>query len=191
MPLIIATCGDIMQFNALLVKPVYIVLIIALIIIVAAVVYFTLGSGIASGPVVAAGDNISVYYTGTFTNGTIFDTNVGKQPLQFTAGTGEVISGFDDAVIGMRLNESKTVTIPPNQAYGTINPNLIVQVPLSSFGNNTVSVGMAVTQTSNGQQFQGTITAISANTATVDFNPPLAGKTLIFNITVVGITKPQ
>ena len=66
----------------------------------------------------ANGDTVDVFYTGTFTNGTVFDSNVGGQPLQFTVGSGQVIPGFDQAVLGMKLKESKTVTIPANDAYG-------------------------------------------------------------------------
>jgi peptidylprolyl isomerase len=152
-----------------------------------AAVYITVGG--SSAPIVAAGDTISVYYTGTLTNGTIFDSNVGKKTLNFTVGSGQLISGFDNGVVGMKINETKTITIPPNQAYGEINPNLIIKVPLTEFGNMTVKVGMSVTQTSNGQQFQGVVTAINSTTATVDFNPALAGQTLIFKIKVVGIKK--
>ncbi|MDE1870889.1 MAG: peptidylprolyl isomerase [Candidatus Micrarchaeota archaeon] len=173
-----------MQLDKITAKPLYPILIIVVAAAIIGSAYFVLSG--AATPAVAAGDNVSVYYTGKFTNGTVFDTNVGKQPLQFTAGSNQLIEGFDQGVIGMKLNETKTITLPPSQAYGEVNPSLIVQVPLSSFGNQTVSVGMVVT-TSSYQQ--GTITAVNATTATVDFNPPLAGDTLVFTIKVVGIKK--
>ena len=110
--------------------------------------------------------------------------------LNFTVGANEVIPGFDNAVIGMRVGESKNVTIPPSEAYGEPSANLIVEVPLSSFGNSTVTEGMGVTQTApNGQQFQGIVTSVNSTTATVDFNPPLAGKTLVFDRKVSSIGK--
>lgn len=142
-----------------------------------------------NSPVVAKGDNISVYYTGKLTNGTVFDTNVGKAPLNFTVGAGQMIAGFDQGVIGMKLNENKTLTIPPSQAYGAVNPSLIVTVPLSKFGNLTPSVGMHVGYNSNGQPLEGVVTEINGTNATVDFNSPLAGQTLTFTITVVKIQK--
>ncbi|MEM5804239.1 MAG: FKBP-type peptidyl-prolyl cis-trans isomerase [Candidatus Aenigmatarchaeota archaeon] len=68
---------------------------------------------------VAKGDTVSVYYTGTFVNGTVFDSNVGGRALTFRAGMGQMIPGFDNGVIGMKMNEEKTLTLPPEQAYGT------------------------------------------------------------------------
>ena len=68
---------------------------------------------------VKVGDKISVHYTGKLENGDIFDSSIGKQPLSFTAGGGQMIQGFDEAVIGMKVGEKKTVTLPPEKAYGT------------------------------------------------------------------------
>ena len=158
-------------------------------VILLVVVYVAISN--ASTPTVAAGDTIEVYYTGTLTNGTVFDSNVGQQPLQFTVGSGQVIEGFDQGVIGMKLNQTKTITIPANQAYGEVNPDLIVTVPIKEFGNQSVTKGMAVTESANGQQLQGTVTAVNATNATIDFNSPLAGQTLIFKITIAGIQKSQ
>src|SRR5690348_17055416 len=98
------------------VKPLYILAAI----IVIGVIYLAINStsastGATAGPiVVAAGDNISVEYTGTFTNGTVFDTNAGngKPPLTFRVGGGQLIPGFDSAVVGMQINQTKNVTIP-------------------------------------------------------------------------------
>lgn len=167
------------------------VIVLILIVVIVAVLLsaiFLVSGGGAKAPVVEKGDTVSVYYTGTFTNGTVFDSNVGKQPLVFTVGSGQMIQGFDSGVIGMKLNESRTITIPANEAYGEVNPALIITVPLSSFGNqsNTVQAGMIVTA-ENGEQ--GTITSVNSTNATIDFNSPLAGKTLVFNITVVAIQK--
>ena len=161
--------------------------IILVVVVVAIVAYFGLGTVFAS-QVVKAGDNISVFYTGSFTNGTVFNTNVGGSPFNFTAGANEVILGFDQAVIGMKLGQNKTVTIPVAEAYGPVNPALIVSVPLSELGNNTVKVGMIFTRTTtNGQRIDGFVTAINGTNATLNFNPQLAGKTLVFNIKVVAI----
>jgi peptidylprolyl isomerase len=140
-------------------------------------------------PVVGVGDTVKINYTGTFTNGTVFDSNIGKQPLVFTVGSGQVIPGLDNGVIGMKLGEEKILTIPANEAYGPINSTLITQIPRSALGNQTVQVGMGIGGTSGGKQEQGTVTAVNATYLTVDFNPPLAGDTLIFNVTVVGIQK--
>lgn len=159
--------------------------------ILAALILIVIYMASNNSTVVAKGDSISVYYTGKLTNGTVFDSNVGKSPLNFTVGAGQMIEGFDSGVVGMSLNQNKTITIPANQAYGEINPALIVEVPLSQFGNLTPTVGMTVGYNSNGQQEQGRVTAVNSKNATVDFNPPLAGQTLIFTIKVVKIQKAQ
>ena len=156
-------------------------------VILIGVIYLAINN--AAVPVVAAGDTVNVSYTGTFTNGTVFDSNVGKSPLQFTVGSGQVIPGFDQGVIGMKLNEEKTITIPANEAYGEVNPALITEVPISAFGNQTVQVGMGVGKTVNGQQIRGVITSVNKTNATLDFNPPLAGKTLVFKIKILSIKK--
>jgi len=144
----------------------------------------------SAAQVVVPGDNVSVYYTGALVNGTVFDTNVGRQPFQFTVGANEVIPGFDNAVIGMRLNQTKNVTIPVNEAYGPVSQELIINVPLTSFGNHTVQVGMEFSETlPSGQQMTGVVTSVNAENATLNFNPPLAGKILVFKIKVVGIKK--
>jgi FKBP-type peptidyl-prolyl cis-trans isomerase 2 len=171
------------------IKPIYLVLIIVIAAaIIASVAYVSLAH-YSSTLVVASGDNVSVYYNGTLTNGTVFDSNFGKTPFQFTVGANEVIPGFDQGVIGMKLNQTKTITIPPNQAYGEINPSLIVKIPLTEFGNQTITTGQVITQTSNGQQFYGLVTSVNKTTAVVNFNPKLAGQTLIFKIEVIAIHK--
>ncbi|EET89914.1 MAG: peptidylprolyl isomerase [Candidatus Micrarchaeales archaeon] len=162
----------------------YLASAIILIVVVLAVGYFAY-SGAAPGAV-AVGDNVSVFYTGSFTNGTVFNTNVGSAPFNFTVGAGEVIPGFNSAVIGMHVGQNKTVTLPPSEAYGPVNQSLIVQAPLSEFKSTNVTVGLHVSTQSG---LSGVVTTVTSNTATVDFNPPLAGKTLIFNIKVVAIRK--
>jgi len=177
------------------IKPLYIIAAI----IVIGVIYLAINSTSAkaagaSAPIlVAAGDNISVEYTGTFQNGTVFDTNAGngKPPLKFTVGGGQLIQGFDMGVIGMSLNETKNITIPPEQAYGPVDPSLIIPVPLSAFGNksSSIKVGDGISTIISGIQRQGVVTALNATVATVDFNAPLAGQTLIFKIKVLSIQK--
>lgn len=150
--------------------------------VVAIGVYYAINISAAS--VVAAGDNVSVYYTGKFTNGTVFGTNVGATPLNFTVGAHQLITGFDQGVVGMRLNQTKNITVSPIEGYGEVNQSLIVTVPLSRFGNQSVTLGMRI-QTAGGAQ--GVVTLVNATNATVNFNPPLAGKTLVFQIRVVKI----
>ena len=162
----------------------YAAIIVAAVVIVGILVVYMATNNNAQ--VVSNGDNVSVYYTGTFANGTVFDSNVGKEPLNFTVGAGDMIKGFDLGVIGMKIGETKNITIPPSEAYGEVNQSLVITVPRTSFGNTLVSNGMIVSTTS-GQQ--GIVTGLTNNSVVVDFNPPLAGKTLNFEIKVIAIHK--
>lgn len=138
--------------------------------------------------IVEIGDNVGVYYTGTLEDGSVFDSNVGERQLDFTVGKGDMIDGFEHGVIDMKLNQTKRITIPAKEAYGEVKQNLIVQVPRSQFGSRHIEAGMSVT--SNSGQV-GMIKALDANSVTIDFNSPLAGKTLIFEIKIAAIRKKR
>jgi FKBP-type peptidyl-prolyl cis-trans isomerase 2 len=144
--------------------------------------------GIELSETVEKGDKIKVEYIGKFPDsGEVFDKSEGRGPLEFTVGAGQMIKGFDAAVVGMKLNQEKTVTIPPEDAYGTLDSGQEVQVPLNQIeGGESLEVG-AILYAGNGQQ--GTITEIKDGTATVKFVHPMAGKTLEFWIKVVEIEK--
>lgn len=134
---------------------------------------------------VKAGDKIAVEYRGTLADGTQFDASTGRGPLEFTAGTGQMIKGFDNAVIGMALNEEKTVTLQPSEAYGETSQAKIVEIPKENIADaNQLEVGMSVT---NSQGVNGIVKAIKANSVIIDFNHQLAGKQLTFWIKVVSI----
>jgi FKBP-type peptidyl-prolyl cis-trans isomerase 2 len=140
--------------------------------------------------VVTNGDTIKVNYRGTLTDGTEFDSSLrpGHPPLEFTVGAGQMIKGFDTAVVGMKLNEEKTVTLPPEQAYGYDRPDLYIQVPksaLSSIPEEDLKVGTQL----NTQTGIATISAINDVNVTINFNHELAGKTLTFWIKVIEIDK--
>jgi peptidylprolyl isomerase len=168
------------------IKPAYVGIAIAVVVIAIVGAYLAIGM---STPVVAAGDTINVTYTGSFTNGTVFGSNVGGQQMQFTVGSGQLIKGFDDGVIGMRVGEEKNITVPVNEAYGPVNPQMVVVIPANTFGNKTVQVGGGVSTVENGQEVQGVITKVNATNVTVNFNSPLAGKVLVFQIKVLSIKK--
>jgi FKBP-type peptidyl-prolyl cis-trans isomerase 2 len=133
--------------------------------------------------IASPGDLVSVDYTGTLADGTEFDTSIGQQPLQFTIGAGQMIAGFDSAVEGMAVGETKTVTFGPDLGYGERNEDLIIEVPIDqvpagvAVGDELISpVGQVVTVIEVGDEF-----------VTLDTNPPLAGETLTFEITLVSI----
>ena len=141
------------------------------------------------------GDTVLVDYLGTLDNSTAFDTSIKEeaikaklplrsnyQPLQFTIGQGTLIPGFENGIIGMKEGEDKTVRLNPNEAYGELEKDLIVIVNKTQLSKellNTVIIGGSLT-TSNGAR--GVITNVSNSTITVDFNHPLAGKTLTFKL---------
>jgi FKBP-type peptidyl-prolyl cis-trans isomerase 2 len=134
---------------------------------------------------VKVGDSISVNYTGKLVNGEFFDSSIGREPLAFTAGAGQMIKGFDDAVIGMKIGDKKTITLKPSEAYGEVNPQAIITVDANELPNfDQLQVGMELAS-SNGAR--GTITAKTDTNAVIDFNHSLAGKTLIFEIELVSI----
>ena len=138
--------------------------------------------------IVEIGDSIGVYYTGTLEDGSVFDSNVGERQLDFTVGKGDMIVGFEHGVIGMKLNQTKRITIPAKEAYGEVKQNLIVQVPRTQFGSKHIDVGMTVTSNSG---HVGVIKALDADSVTIDFNSPFAGKTLIFEIRIAEIRKKR
>lgn len=150
---------------------------------------------------VKAGDLVSVNYTGTLDDGTVFDTSMEEvainegiykpdknyEPLSFTAGAGGVIEGFDDAVIGMEVGDVKTVVIPPEKAYGVYCPELLISLPVKELqtANITPVIGQKVTV----QNQMGVIVNITEKNVTVDCNVDMAGETLTFTIEMVSIEK--
>lgn len=163
-------------------------LLAAIIAIIVAILAVYLASN-SLVPIVQNGDNVSVFYIGSFTNGTVFNSNINGSAFTFKVGANQTIPGFNSAVIGMKLNQTKTVTIPVNEAYGPVNPNFIIAIPLSNFKNQTIKLGDIITDSQTGRVLQGEVIALNNTTATTNFNPPLAGKTLVFTIRVVNITK--
>jgi peptidylprolyl isomerase len=137
----------------------------------------------------AAGDTVRIHYTGTLTDGTQFDSSSGRDPLEFELGSGQVIPGFDNAVDGMNVGDSKTVAIPPEEAYGVRHEQLVQEVPKSALPEElSPEVGMQLqSQGPDGQVMLLLVTEVADDTLTVDGNHPLAGQTLNFDIELVEI----
>ena len=133
------------------------------------------------------GDKVKVEYTGTLSDGSIFDSSEGREPLQFTIGNGEVISGFEDEVRKMKLNEEKTITIKTADAYGEKNSQLIVSIPKDKFPPEVEVGARLVLKSPEGQQVPAFVHEIKEDSIVLDFNHPLAGKDLTFRIKVVDI----
>lgn len=145
------------------------------------------------------GDAVKVDYVGTLEDGSMFDTSVAAkaqeggifdetrpyEPLTVNLGKGEVIPGFENALVGMNVGDTKKITLTAEEAYGQPRPELIQKVPVETFSWSNIEP--EVGKTYNFGIAQGTIKEVSATEITIDFNHPLAGKTLIFDLTVTDI----
>jgi peptidylprolyl isomerase len=138
--------------------------------------------------VVEKGSKIKVEYEGRFEDGKVFDSSSkhGK-PLEFVAGSGMVVKGFDDAVIGMEKDEEKEVTLKPEDAYGERNDKAVQKVPKDKFPDGAKAGMMVGVPLPNGQQIPALIESIDSEFVTLDMNHPMAGKTLVFKIKVVDV----
>lgn len=135
------------------------------------------------------GDNVKIHYKGTLQDGTVFDSSEGREPLGFTLGSGQVIPGFDEAVMGMSEGEAKNVTIPVDKAYGPRNDELVMPVPLSQVpADLKPEVGQQLQMGGpDGQPVMVKIVDITDEHIMLDANPPLAGEDLIFDLELVAI----
>jgi len=135
------------------------------------------------------GNTVKIHYTGKFDDGTVFDSSINGEPLEFTLGKGQVIQGFEEAVICMGIDESKSIHVPANKAYGPHVKEMIAvvdrgQIPLAI--EPKIGAMLDVRQ-ENGSTISVTIAAISESEVTLDANHPLAGKNLNFDIELVEI----
>ena len=139
--------------------------------------------------IVKEGDKVKVDYTGSLDDGTVFDSSQGGKPLEFTAGSGQLIKGFDKGVLGMKVGEEKKIHIPANEAYGESNPQLFRRIPQSALPKEgTPKVGMILGLVrSDGMQGEARIVEVTSEDIKVDLNHPLAGKDLNFTIKVISI----
>lgn len=134
------------------------------------------------------GDTVRIHYTGTLRDGTEFDSSRDREPLAFTVGSGEVIPGFDTAVTGMTVGESKTVTIPAEQAYGPHRAELIVEVPRSQVPPQiTPRVGQRLQLGRGDQALMVVVREVRDETLVLDGNHPLAGEDLTFALELVEV----
>ena len=140
----------------------------------------------ASMSTVKAGDSVQVHYKGTFENGEVFDTSEGRDPLQFEAGSDQLIPGFSNGVVGMAVGDTKTLTLPPEEAYGEHDERGLKEVALADLPEG-VKVGDQLQAQSGEHVMSVSVHAIDGDQATLDANHPLAGKTLIFDIELVAI----
>ena len=135
------------------------------------------------------GDTVKVHYTGSFSDGTVFDTSDGKEPLEFTIGSGDVIPGFDNAVVGMATGDNKEIQVPMTDAYGPRHDDLVLTIerehlPMES---DPVEGMMLQAHLKDGQTVMVQVTDVTDDSITLDANHPLAGRDLTFQITLMEI----
>ncbi|HVL47647.1 MAG TPA: peptidylprolyl isomerase [Candidatus Thermoplasmatota archaeon] len=134
------------------------------------------------------GDTVAVHYTGKLDSGVVFDTSEGREPLEFTLGEGQLIPGFEAAVVGLEVGASKTVRIPAEEAYGTHDPRKVFKVERAMFGDHEVEVGQHLNLVDEqGRHVHADVKEVAEDFVTLDTNPHLAGEALTFTITVVSI----
>jgi peptidylprolyl isomerase len=135
------------------------------------------------------GDTVKVHYKGTLDDGSVFDCSDGRDPLEFRIGAGQIIPGFENAVVGMTPGDSKTVTIPSDEAYGPHREELILMVdPKQMPDDLNPEVGQQLQiRRPDEQMFVVTVTDISESGVTLDANHPLAGKDLTFEVNLLEI----
>jgi len=134
------------------------------------------------------GSKVKVMYRGTLPDGEEFDSNHGGEPLEFRVGEGQVIDGFEKAVLGMTAGEEKTFTLPPEEAYGAHDADLVMRTQKSALPADGLFQGVGVRiKLQDGRTAEGYVTDIGEDEVTLDFNHPLAGKTLTFAIKVVDV----
>jgi peptidylprolyl isomerase len=135
------------------------------------------------------GDQVRIHYTGRLDDGSVFDSSVGREPLEFRIGSGMVIPGFDRAVTGLQVGESRTAVIPPEDAYGAVRDELRIQVDRGQLPPEVApTVGLELQMTTGGGQVVPVrIDVVTDTHVTLDANHPLAGKQLTFEVELVSI----
>ena len=135
------------------------------------------------------GDTVRIHYTGRLTDGSTFDSSEGRDPLEFTLGSGQIISGLDGAVQGMQVGETKSVDVPADQAYGQADPNGRQAVPRSQVpAHIPLEIGTRLqVQDPSGRTIPVTVVEVTEEQVVLDANHPLAGEDLIFEVELVEI----
>ncbi|QDZ39229.1 peptidylprolyl isomerase [Euhalothece natronophila Z-M001] len=136
-----------------------------------------------------SGDTVKVHYTGKLADGTVFDSSEGRDPLEFAIGEGQIIPGFEQAVIGMAPGESKTAEISSDEAYGPHRSEMVLEVEREQIPEDIeVQPGQQLqVQHPSGQQIPVVVTEVAESKVTLDANHPLAGQDLTFDIELVNV----
>lgn len=144
-------------------------------------------AAVPDGGKVSRGDRVSVHYTGTLDDGAVFDSSQEREPLEFTVGDGEVIPGFEDAVIGMSPGDEKTVVLSPSEAYGEYDREMLVEGPRDKFPANVEAGQSFHVHLQGDEEADAVVKEVRKDSVVLDFNHPLAGQRLTFRIRVLNI----
>ncbi len=136
-----------------------------------------------------SGDTVKVHYTGSLADGQVFDSSKEREPLELTLGSGDIVPGFEDAVVDMAVGETKVVNVSSDQAFGQRNEDLVAVVDRTQIPDDVeVEEGRMLTvRSEDGQLFDVTVAEVSGDAVTMDGNHPLAGQDLTFEITLLEI----
>lgn len=133
------------------------------------------------------GKIVAVNYTGKFPNGEVFDSSEGRDPLKFQVGSGQIIPGFESAILGKNIGDKVTININPQEAYGEVREDLIVKVPMGQMPGE-VEVGQSLqAQADNGQAVNVIVKEVNEDHVVIDGNHPLAGEELVFEIEILEV----
>jgi FKBP-type peptidyl-prolyl cis-trans isomerase 2 len=143
---------------------------------------------------VEQGDFVSVAYEGLIDNNEVFDSTAKDGPLEFQIGSNNLMPGFEKAVLGMAVDEEKSITLQPDEAFGPIRQELVQTVNRDSFGGDLspqpgMVLGMTIERDGKEHKVPALVKEINGDEIVIDYNHPLAGKSLTFNITLMTITK--
>ncbi len=134
------------------------------------------------------GSKVTLHYTGTLDDGSVFDSSEGREPLEFTVGQHQVICGFEEGVVGMDVGEEKTIDMTPEHGYGERHEQMVQKVPKNLFKDFTPEKGQQIgLMSKDGRQMMATVVAVENEMVTLDLNHQLAGKNLHFKVKVVSI----
>jgi FKBP-type peptidyl-prolyl cis-trans isomerase SlyD len=140
------------------------------------------------GQVVQEGSLVSLEYTLTDGTGNVIETNVGKEPMTYVHGAGQIVPGLEKELTGMKVGAQKKIQVKPEEGYGPVNPQAFQEIPKDKLPPDAQKVGaILATKGPQGQTITMRVHEIKGNTVVVDFNHPLAGKTLNFDVKVVDV----
>lgn len=133
------------------------------------------------------GNVVDVHYVGKLTDGNVFDSSEGREPLKFEVGSGQIIPGFENAVMGKSVGDKVTVTINPEMAYGEVREDLFVQLPIDKMPGDVEVGQMLQAMSDDGRATQVRVHEVNEDNVIIDGNHPLAGQDLIFDIEIVSV----